>query len=234
MLTSNLFNVLWLGAMAGTIALLVAALVVGLKDKPVKWLVTGAITFFIAGLAVAAVYVYRPTSNVEAAHRDVFGAMPGDVIGMQQLPGVDRESLDEERLPVVVDTGPIFYEPPPLNNGEYVYEPEEDVAPEETEVILESESEPVGYIISAPTQAQRNETLTVVFQGAPNTQYYLRIVSAAGNVLTADGLGNGTTNAEGVVSWTWLVGGRTGAGVQPVTITGGGKTIHHEITIVVD
>ena len=123
--------------------------------------------------------------------------------------------------------------PEPLPEPVDVYEPEPALEP-----ITEPEPTPelvqIGYIISAPTQARRNETLTITFQGEPNTQYYLRIVSAAGNVLTADGLGNTTSDANGVASWTWLVGGRTGAGSQPITITGGGKTVRHEITIIVD
>jgi len=92
----------------------------------------------------------------------------------------------------------------------------------------------VGSIISAPTQARRNEILTVTFQGEPSTQYYLRVVSAAGNALTADGLGNSTSNADGIVSWTWLVGGRTGAGTQRLTITGGNVNVSHELLIIVD
>ena len=91
-----------------------------------------------------------------------------------------------------------------------------------------------AHIIFAPTQARRNETLTLTLQGEPNTQYYLEIISAAGNKLTAAGLGTATSNADGVVYWTWLVGGRTGAGTQRVTITGGGKTLRHEIRIIVD
>jgi hypothetical protein len=92
----------------------------------------------------------------------------------------------------------------------------------------------VRYIISAPSQARRNQRPTITFQGEPNAQYYLRIVSAAGNTLTADGLGLSTANANGVVSWTWLVGGGTGAGRQSVTIRSGGVVVaRHEIEIIV-
>jgi len=92
----------------------------------------------------------------------------------------------------------------------------------------------VGEIISAPTEARRNEILTIYFQGEPNTQYTLSIISAAGNPLTADGLGSTISDSNGVASWTWLVGGRTGAGVQRVTISGGSKAVTHNILIIVD
>jgi len=123
------------------------------------------------------------------------------------------------------------------------YEPEPEAAPEpEPMPTPEAEPEPesvfgiaeVGEIISAPNSARRNENLTIVFQGESNTQYNLSIVSAAGNPLTADGLGSATSNADGVVSWTWLVGSRTGAGTQRATITGGGVNVLHEILIIVD
>ena len=104
----------------------------------------------------------------------------------------------------------------------------------EVEPVPSSEQEEVGFIISAPSQARRNEVLTITFQGLPNTTYSLRIVSAAGNTLTADGLGATTSDANGIASWTWLVGGRTGAGTQRATITGGGQTIRHDILIIVD
>ena len=109
--------------------------------------------------------------------------------------------------------------------------PAPEYIPEIAHIATQTET---GYIISAPTQARRNEILTIYFQGEPNTQYNLRIVSAANNALTADGLGSTTSDANGVASWTWLVGGRTGAGMQRATITGDGKTVLHEIEIIVD
>jgi len=129
----------------------------------------------------------------------------------------------------------------PVTAPEYESEPEAAPEPEPMPT-PEAEPEPesvfgtaeVGEIISAPSSARRNEELTIVFQGEPNTQYNLRIVSAAGNELTADGLGSATSNAAGVVSWTWLVGGRTGAGLQRATISGGGINVTHEILIIVD
>ncbi|MCL1995467.1 MAG: thermonuclease family protein [Defluviitaleaceae bacterium] len=92
----------------------------------------------------------------------------------------------------------------------------------------------VGYIIQAPDQGRRGEDLTIRFQGEPNTLYTLSVVSAAGNVLTAGGLGETTSNADGVASWTWRVGSNTGAGTQRATVTGGGKTVNHSIVIIVD
>ncbi|MCL2188847.1 MAG: thermonuclease family protein [Defluviitaleaceae bacterium] len=91
-------------------------------------------------------------------------------------------------------------------------------------------------IISAPTQARRSEVHTIVFQGEPNTIYNLSILSAARTprLLTAAGLGYATSNGEGIVSWTWLVGPNTGAGTQRATISGGGKMVRHEIRIVVN
>jgi len=92
----------------------------------------------------------------------------------------------------------------------------------------------VGTIISVPNQARRNEVLTLTFQGEPNTQYTLDIVSAANNPLTADGLGSTISDSNGIASWTWLVGGRTGAGTQRLTISGDGIIVTHNLVIIVD
>ncbi|MCL1999262.1 MAG: thermonuclease family protein [Turicibacter sp.] len=89
-------------------------------------------------------------------------------------------------------------------------------------------------IISAPNQGRRGQDLTITFQGEPNTEYNLSVVSAAGNTLTADGLGTTTANASGVATWTWRVGSRTGAGNQRAVITGGGVRVEHTIQIVVN
>jgi len=91
-------------------------------------------------------------------------------------------------------------------------------------------------VIGAPIIAHRSEYITLSFQGEPNTQYELLVWSAAGNLLTAEGLGYALSDANGVVSWTWLVGSRTGAGYQRIMIKGGDKNIeyHYHIKIIVD
>ena len=121
--------------------------------------------------------------------------------------------ITPEPLPIVVDELPNIYEPAVEEvYPELVYEPEPVPAIERG-------------IISSPMQVRRNETVTLSFQGAPNAEYILRIWSAAGNELTADGLGISVANADGVVVWTWLVGGATGAGYQRVLIYSGGIQI---------
>ena len=85
--------------------------------------------------------------------------------------------------------------------------------------------------ISFTSELRRNEEGRVQLIGQPAI-YNLTILSAAGNRLTAAGLGDRQSNDDGFVRWYWLVGGNTGFGTQTATITVGGETFTFEIEIV--
>jgi outer membrane biosynthesis protein TonB len=164
-----------------------------------------------------------PTSTVL-----ISSAAPPAPVSVALAPASEPEPMPE---PVTAPEPEAETEPAPAPEPAPTPEIEPDPDPEPELVFGSAE---VGQIISAPSSARRNENLTIVFQGEPNTRYNLSIQSAASNRLTADGLGDATSNADGVVSWTWLVGGRTGAGAQRATISGGGINLTHEILIIVD
>lgn len=86
--------------------------------------------------------------------------------------------------------------------------------------------------ISYTSQLRRNEEGRVQLIGQPLTTYNLGILSAAGNALTANGLGNTGSNDDGFVLWDWLVGGGTGFGTQNATITVNGETFRFQIEII--
>lgn len=72
---------------------------------------------------------------------------------------------------------------------------------------------------------RRNETVSFrVLDVIPGETYNLRVVSPAGNTLTADGLGNKAAASDGTVTWTWKVGGRTNPGEGRATVTGPNNT----------
>ncbi|MCL2575687.1 MAG: hypothetical protein FWE33_04565 [Defluviitaleaceae bacterium] len=88
-------------------------------------------------------------------------------------------------------------------------------------------------IISIPTEVRRNERVTISIQGLPNTQYKLEIRYATW--ATAEGLGDTTSDTNGFASWTWQIGGQTGARNDALArITGGGATIERIFSVIVD
>jgi hypothetical protein len=102
-------------------------------------------------------------------------------------------------------------------------------------LVTESETAPerIGSslsISSAPSVVHRNEDSTIAIVGQPNTEYRLRVYYKSES--EADGLGVKTSDDEGLVSWTWHIGGRTSLGDFYATVNGGGETIRHDFTII--
>ena len=73
-------------------------------------------------------------------------------------------------------------------------------------------------LISITSPIAPNADATLVIRGKPNTEYTLVIRYNSGDS-TAAGLGKKTSDASGVVSWTWKVGSRTASGTYPATVT---------------
>lgn len=87
-------------------------------------------------------------------------------------------------------------------------------------------------ILSYPEIVHRNEMATVKIQGAPNTNYSITVYYKSGPSEAA-GLETKISDANGYVSWTWKVGGRTSAGTFRIVVSGGGETKSVNFTVVV-
>lgn len=108
---------------------------------------------------------------------------------------------------------------PPASAAETVTVPI-TAAPAESETLrLVSVTSPVG----------RNSSATVVIQGAPNTRYEISVYYST-TASTAKGLEPASTDANGNLSWTWKVGGRTKAGEHKIVVSGGGEQIEFYFT----
>lgn len=73
-------------------------------------------------------------------------------------------------------------------------------------------------LISVTSPVARNEMATLTIKGKPNTEYRMAVEYSSG-WSTANGLGDKLSDADGYVTWTWKVGGRTKAGEHPIKIT---------------
>ena len=80
---------------------------------------------------------------------------------------------------------------------------------------------------------RRNQYATVSIKAMPNTLYTIVVIYKSGPS-TAEGLYPKTSNNQGVVSWTWKIGGRTSPGTYRITIEGGGARIDKYFTVVTD
>ena len=93
--------------------------------------------------------------------------------------------------------------------------------PEETENL---------QILSWPETIGRNETGTVKIKGKANTEYTITVYYKSGPS-TAKGLEAKTSDADGYVSWSWKVGGRTTPGTYKIVVEGGGEKVTVEFTV---
>jgi len=98
----------------------------------------------------------------------------------------------------------------------------------------EPEKEPELQFTSDTLQVHRNEVVTVTVQGKPNTEYRISVTYHSGHVSEASGLGPAMSDENGVVSWAWKVGGKTGFGSSYFTVTGGGTSARYDFEVVDD
>ena len=80
---------------------------------------------------------------------------------------------------------------------------------------------------------RRNEYATVSIVGKPNTKYTITVYYKSG-ASTAEGLEPKTSDANGNVSWTWKIGGRTSPGTYRLVIAGDGESIERQFTVITD
>lgn len=76
----------------------------------------------------------------------------------------------------------------------------------------------------------RNEIATVSIKAAPNTEYRISVYYSSG-ASSAAGLEPKTSDANGNVSWSWKIGGKTNPGTYNLNITGGGEKITKKFTV---
>ena len=80
---------------------------------------------------------------------------------------------------------------------------------------------------------RRNQYATLSINAKPGIEYEITVYYNSGPS-TAEGLEPKVADADGNVSWTWKVGGRTAEGTYRITIEGGGEMIEREITVITD
>lgn len=126
-------------------------------------------------------------------------------------------------------------QPKDLENTEAQKKPEETATPEpstETPTVTEEPSSAYEIqILSAPNVLHRNDEVTLQIHGKPNTKYSLAVYYN-GNKSSADGLGEKISDANGIVTWGWHVGGKTKPGTAKFTVSGDGNKITREANLV--
>ena len=101
-------------------------------------------------------------------------------------------------------------------------------APENSETSQQAAKTPIS--ITSGLAFSRNEIATVSITAQPNTEYSITVYYPSGKS-TAKGLENKTSDANGNVSWSWKIGGKTTEGEHYLIITGGGETIRKDFTV---
>lgn len=79
-------------------------------------------------------------------------------------------------------------------------------------------------VTSFPSVVHRNEEVSLTIHGKPNTTYTLWVNYNSGPSKAA-GLGPKTSDANGVVTWTWKIGGKTASGKHSLGIEGDGEQL---------
>lgn len=79
------------------------------------------------------------------------------------------------------------------------------------------------------TVAKGNKA-TVTIRGLPNTEYTIKVKYSSG-YSSAAGLEPKISDADGVCSWTWKVGGSTKPGSYPITISDGKESYMLTFTV---
>ena len=90
-----------------------------------------------------------------------------------------------------------------------------------------------GIKITGDLVFRRNEQATLSINADPGVEYTITVYYNSG-ASEAEGLEPKTADADGNVSWTWRIGGRTAPGTYRVIIQGNGETIEREFTVITD
>ena len=85
--------------------------------------------------------------------------------------------------------------------------------------------------VTLPQRAYWNSKVTVSAEASPGMSCKLNYITPAGTISEANGLGHTIANANGVCSWTWIIGEskKKGSGRVIVTINGVSETHFFEV-----
>lgn len=122
----------------------------------------------------------------------------------------------ETTEPLETTKAPETTRAPSTTKNPSTYNPSEDTPP----ILPDNPETNVSKIelISVTSPIGRNEMASLTLKGKPNTEYKMA-VKYSSDWSSADGLGYKTSDADGYVTWTWKVGGRTTPGEHPIKIT---------------
>ncbi len=101
-----------------------------------------------------------------------------------------------------------------------------DTAAEETA----QPAEQLLRVLTVVSPARQNKKAKLTASGIPGETYSIAVYYSSGKSEAA-GLTDKKANENGLVSWTWKVGGRTKPGTYRITVTGGGETAETEFTV---
>ena len=150
----------------------------------------------------------------------------GTVAIVETMETTDTFAPDTE--PPTVTIQPVETEPPPPETTVPVTEPPK---PETTAPVTEKPVK-VDTItnIKVTSPIPPNSIATLSAKVSPNTKYSITVYYSSG-ASSADGLEDKTSDANGNISWSWKVGGRTKPGTYRIVIAGGGEKKETTFTV---
>jgi len=91
------------------------------------------------------------------------------------------------------------------------------------------QNQPITFL--AVSGARPGHEASVTVQATPNADCSITYTTPSGRASKAKGLEDKTSDAEGKVSWSWLIGGRTTSGTGTVTVRCGQHSATTQIDI---
>ena len=98
------------------------------------------------------------------------------------------------------------------------------------ETITEASVENILEVVSYTASVNAGSDASVTIKGKPDTEYSIKVVYSSGTS-TASGLETKKSDEDGNVSWSWVVGAKTGKGTYPIKISGGDEQIEIEFEV---
>jgi len=103
------------------------------------------------------------------------------------------------------------------------------IAQTETPTTQPDQDQGITFVSVDGGSPGQNASVTV--ETTPNASCSISYTTPSGRASKAKGLGDKNTDADGKVSWTWLIGARTKPGTGHVTVRCGEKSATTQISI---